>query len=142
MSENAIGKDVGPLVAKVLEYESIFKRVAATAKRPGFSQADWAPLAELIAVDEFERVGIWRDTMSWNEYADMLTEFTKANDFETSRQRLAEAGGRVYFDKEERHIKGDNVIVVNSMSVYEFNEDGKIRHLDVYIQGLPANEAR
>jgi hypothetical protein len=24
--------------------------------------------------------------------------------------------------------------VLNSLSVYEFNEDGKIRHLDVYLQ--------
>jgi hypothetical protein len=26
------------------------------------------------------------------------------------------------------------VSVVNSLSVYEFNDEGKIRHLDVYLQ--------
>ena len=42
--------------------------------------------------------------------------------------------GLVYFEVEERHFRGDNVNVVNSMTVFEFNDDGKIRHLDVYLQ--------
>jgi limonene-1,2-epoxide hydrolase len=140
--EDAIVGDVGPLGVKVLEYERVFRRVAATAKKPGFSQADWSPLAELVAVDEFERVGMWRDVMGWAEYIDMLTEFAKANDFDASGHRIAEAGGRVYFEREERHIKGDAVLAVNVLSVYEFNDQGKIRHLDVYIQGQPAPEGR
>jgi hypothetical protein len=140
--QDAIPEDVGPLAAKVLEYERVFKRLAATAKRPGFTQADWGPLAELVAVDEFQRVGMWRDVMDWPEYLEMLTEFTKANDFESSGHRIAEASGRVYFDRQERHIKGDTVHVVNVLSVYEFNGQGKICHLDVYIQGQPASEGR
>ena len=28
-------------------------------------------------------------------------------------------------------------LVVNSMSVFEFDEDGKIRHLDVFLQQPP-----
>ena len=48
--QDVIAGDVGPLAAKVLEYEKVFRRVAATAKKPGFSQADWSPLAELVAV--------------------------------------------------------------------------------------------
>ena len=140
--QEALAKDVGQLAAKVLEYERVFKRVAATGKRPGFSKADWAPLAELVAVDEFERVGMWREVMGWQEYVEMLTVFTKANDFESSGHRIAEAGGRVYFDREERHVKGDTAHTVNVLSIYEFNEQGRICHLDVYIQGRPASEGR
>jgi limonene-1,2-epoxide hydrolase len=140
--QDVVAGDVGPLAAKVLEYERVFRRVAATAKKPGFSQADWSPLAELVAVDEFERVGMWRDVMGWAEYIDMLTEFAKANDFDASGHRIAEAGGRVYFEREERHIKGETVHAVNVLSVYEFNDKGEIRHLDVYIQGQPAREGR
>ena len=98
--------------------------------------------ASLVAVDKFERIGIWRDAMNWHDYTAMLTEFAMANAFESGKKRIAEAGDRVYFDREERHIKGDDVNVVNAMSVYEFDDDGKIRHLDVYIQGQPAIEAR
>jgi hypothetical protein len=42
--------------------------------------------------------------------------------------------GLVYFEVEERHFRGGDVNVVNSMTVFEFNENGKIRHLDVYLQ--------
>ena len=41
----------------------------------------------------------------------------------------------MFFEIEEHHIKDGGVTIVNSMNVYEFNDDGKIRHLDVYLQG-------
>jgi hypothetical protein len=41
----------------------------------------------------------------------------------------------VYYEVEERHLKGDQLTVVNSMSVFEFDAAGRIRHLDVYLQG-------
>jgi hypothetical protein len=40
----------------------------------------------------------------------------------------------VYYEIEERHFRGDTVNVVNSMTVFGFDEDGKIRQLDVYLQ--------
>jgi hypothetical protein len=44
------------------------------------------------------------------------------------------AAGRAYDEVGERHHRGDAVTVVNSMTVFEFTEDGKISHLDVYRQ--------
>jgi hypothetical protein len=123
------------LSAKVMEYDRIVSRVVRVAKEPGFSQADWAPLADLVAVDEFERVGIWRETMTWQEYTDFLTRWAASKGFETTLRRISEVPPLVYFEVEERHLKDDNVTIVNSMSVFEFNEAGKIRHLDVYLQG-------
>jgi hypothetical protein len=32
------------------------------------------------------------------------------------------------------HLFGENAHVVNSMTVFEFNADAKISHLDVYLQ--------
>jgi len=40
----------------------------------------------------------------------------------------------VFFEIEERHFRGGDVHVVNSMTVFDFDEDNKIRHLDVYLQ--------
>jgi len=40
----------------------------------------------------------------------------------------------VYFEVEERHFRGDDVNVVNSMTVFEFDDADKICHLDVYLQ--------
>ena len=97
--------------------------------------ADWAPLAEFVAVDEFERVGTFCEVQNWQQYTEMLTQWASATDsFETTVRRISESRGLVYFEVEERHFRGGDVNVVNSMTVFEFNEDGKIRHLDVYLQ--------
>ena len=54
--------------------------------------------------------------------------------FETTVRRISESGAVVYSEIEERHFRGGTVTVVNSMTVFEFNPVGKIRHLDVYLQ--------
>ena len=107
------------------------KRLVPALETP----ADWAPLATFVAVDEFERVGTAREVQDWQQYAEMLTQWASATDsFETTVRRISEFRSLVYFEIEERHIRGGNVAVVNSMTVFGFNDDGKIRHLDVYLQ--------
>ena len=126
MRENA-----GPLTRKVLDYEQAMKRLVPTIEAP----ADWAPLAEFVAVDTFERVGTFLEVQNWQQYTEMLTHWASATEtFETTVRRISELPGLVYFEIEERHFRGADVHVVNSMTVFEFDEDGKIRHLDVYLQ--------
>jgi len=121
----------GPLTRKVLGYEQTMKRLVPAAKAPN----DWAPLAEFVAVDEFERGGTFLEVQNWQQYTEMLTQWASATaKFETTVRRVSELPGLVYFEIEERHFRGDNVNVVNSLTVFEFNEAGKIRHLDVYLQ--------
>jgi hypothetical protein len=129
MRENA-----GPLTRKVLEYEQAMKRLVPMIEAP----ADWAPLAEFVAVDTFERVGTFLEVQNWQQYTEMLTHWASATEtFETTVRRISELPGLVYFEIEERHFRGGDVHVVNSMTVFEFDEDGKIRHLDVYLQQQP-----
>ena len=124
-------ENAGPLTRKVLEYEQTMKGLVPAVKAP----ADWAPLAEFVAADEFERVGTWLEVMNWQQYSEMLTQWASATaKFETTLRRVSELPGLVYFEIEERHFHGDSATVVNSMTVFEFNGDGKIRHLDVYLQ--------
>jgi hypothetical protein len=121
----------GPLTRKVLDYEQAMKRLVPAITAP----ADWGPLAEFVAVDEFERVGTFLEVQNWQQYTEMLTQWASATEtFETTVRRISELPGLVYFEIEERHFRGGNVHVVNSMTVFEFDEDGKIRHLDVYLQ--------
>ncbi len=88
-----------------------------------------------MAVDEFERVGTFLETQNWQQYTEMLTQWASVTStFETTVRRISELNGLVYFEIEERHFRGDQVNVVNSLTVFEFNEAGKIRHLDVYLQ--------
>jgi hypothetical protein len=120
-----------PLTSKVLEFTETMKRLVPAIKAP----ADWAPLAEFVEVDEFERVGTFLEVQNWQQYTEMLTQWASATDsFETTVLRISELRGLVYLEVEERHFRGGDVNVVNSMTVFGFNGDGRIRHLDVYLQ--------
>jgi hypothetical protein len=121
----------GPLTRTILDYTGTIRRLEPTIKGP----ADWAPLAEFVAIDDFERVGTFLEVQTWQQYTGMLTQWASATDsFETTVRRVSELDGLVYFEIEERHFQGGRVHVVNSMTVFEFDEGGKIRHLDVYLQ--------
>jgi hypothetical protein len=125
------GDESGPLTRRVLAYEQAMRHLVPTVKDP----ADWAPLAEFVATDDFERVGTFLEVQDWDQYAEMLTKWATATDsFETTVRRVTELPGLVFYEIEERHHRGDTVHVVNSMTVFQFDETAKIRHLDVYLQ--------
>ena len=123
------------LAQQVLDFEATVKRLVKAAKDPGFTAAGWAPLAEFVAVREFERVGTWMEVMNWQQYTEFMTQWARSSmGFDTVLRRISELPGLVYLELEERHTRPGGVAVVNSLSVYEFNDAGKIRHLDVYLQ--------
>lgn len=134
-----VGGYAGPS-RKVLEYCLIVKRLVDSAKQPGFSAESWAPLAELVAVDEFERVGNFKEVMNWQQYVEFLTKWAVSADWECSFKRISESANVVFLELEERSSVGDFKSSVNSLSVYEFDAGGKIRHVDVYLQmALPGS---
>ena len=123
--------DPGPLTRTVLDYVRTMERLVPTVEAP----EDWAPLAAFVAVDEFERVGTFLEVQSWSHYTEMLTQWASAiATFETTVQRISELPGLVYYAVEERHLVGENVNVVNSLTVFEFDDDARIRSLRVYLQ--------
>ena len=124
----------------VLDYAMVTKRLVDEAKRPGFSAGSWAPLAELVAVDEFTRVGPFKEVMNWDDYVTFLTNWAASSEWECSFKRITEASGVVFLELEERSRVGEFSSVVNSLSVYEFTDTGKIRHIDVYLQMAPQGE--
>lgn len=130
---DVVGEHTG-LSRTVLEYSLLMKRLVDSAKEPGFSVESWAPLTELIAVDGFERVGPFKDAMTWDQYATFLTDWATSSEWECSFKRITEARDLVFLELEERSRIGDYRSTVNSVSVYEFDAAGRIRHLDVYLQ--------
>lgn len=118
----------------VLEYSQITKRLVAAAKDPAFTTADWAPLAELTDVDNFVRIGPFKEVMDWASYAEFLTSWAKSSDWDCTFQRLTETPEVVFLELEERSQVGDFSSVVNTVSVYEFNADNKVRRVAVYLQ--------
>jgi hypothetical protein len=121
----------GPLTRRVLGYEQAMKRLVPSVT----GTADWAPLREFVAVDQFERVGTFLEVQNWQQYTEMLTTWASGTDsFATTVRRISESGHLVYYEIEERHFRGDDVTVVNTMTVFDFDAAGNIRHLDVYLQ--------
>ena len=131
---NQVVGNYSGLSRKVLEYSQIMKRLVDSARQPGFSVNSWAPLAELVAVDEFERVGNFKEVMNWHDYVKFLTNWASSSEWDCSFKRITESGNVVLLELEERSKTGGYSSVVNSVSVYEFNSAGKIRHLDIYLQ--------
>jgi hypothetical protein len=127
-------QNVGPLTRRVLEYDRALQRLVAEVKEP----ADWAPLTEFVSVEDFERVGTFLEEQNWSEYTEMLTRWAATTEsFVTTVRRISETDVLVYYEIEERHSRGDNVNVINSMTVFEFDTDDRIRRLNVYLQQAP-----
>jgi hypothetical protein len=122
------------LSRKVLDYSRLMKQAVDAGKEPGFSEASWAPLAEMVATDVFERVGNFKEVMDWPSYVTFLTGWVRSSDWECSFKRITEGDNVVLLELEERSKAGGHSSVVNSVSVYEFDGAGKLRHLDIYLQ--------
>jgi hypothetical protein len=123
--------DAGPLTRQVLGYEQTLRRLVPTVRRP----RDWDPLAQFVAVDDFERIGTFLERQDWLQYTEMLTKWASTTTkFETTVRRASELPGLVYYEIEERHFHGDLVTTVGSMTIFSFDEHGMINHLDVYLQ--------
>lgn len=118
----------------VLEYSLLMKRLVREAGEPGFSAERFAPLAELVAVDDFDRVGNFKELMDWDEYVAFLLRWAPTADWDCSFKRISEVPGLVFLELEERTTAGGVTSAVNSLSVYEFDDAGKIRHIDIYLQ--------
>ncbi|HXY93331.1 MAG TPA: hypothetical protein VEP49_12690 [Acidimicrobiia bacterium] len=121
----------GPLTRRVFDFVDVMEHLAPGAEAPD----DWRPLAEFVAVERFERLGTFLEVQDWRQYTEMLSQWASTIDrFETTLRRVTESGRLVYYEVEERHFRHDNVNVVNSMTVFAFDDSGKIQHLDVYLQ--------
>lgn len=118
----------------VLEYAATTGRLVGEAKTPGFTDAGWAPLADLVDTENFHRVGAFKEEMDWAGYVAFLTGWATTSEWECTFKRVTEHDELVFLELEERSVVGDFRSVVNSLSVYAFSDDGRIRRLDLYLQ--------
>lgn len=122
--------ELGPLSRIVLKYGEMIESRATAAGAP----IDWAPLAEVVAVETFRRVGAYQEVMTWNEYVRFLSEWAGSTRFEATIFQISEIGRTVFQEIEERHYKGDHFIRKNVIAVFRFNARDQIEHLDIYEQ--------
>lgn len=118
-----------------IEYGMFQKRIMDRAHggAPDYSPDEWLGLAQFVT-DDFERIGNFKEVMTLSDMVGFLQAWSPTAHWEGSFKRVSEYGNVVFLELEERVGEGDQQNAVNSVTVYEFNGDGKIRHLDVYLQ--------
>jgi hypothetical protein len=125
-------QETGPLRKIVDAFVAAQGRVLAAGVK---SPADWAPMAEYLAVDEFKRVGAYLEELDYSAYCEFLTNWAAGGTrFEMTEFHSTEVGNALFQEIEERHYRGDTFIRKNVIAVYRFNADNKIIHLDIYEQ--------
>jgi hypothetical protein len=128
------------LSRKVLQYTENFLRVVNKIKQPGFSETDWRPLEELVDVQNFRRVGVFltnlAEVSNWQQYKQLITQYGGVTTWEGTLRRITEVPGLVYLELEERNSKGGVTDVSNTVTIYEFNQAGKLSKLDVYVSHI------
>jgi hypothetical protein len=128
------------LSRKVLQYSENFLRVVNKIKQPGFSEADWRPLEELVDVKNFRRLGVFltnrAEVSNWQQYKQLITQYGGVTTWEGTLRRITEVPGLVYLELEERNSKDGVTDVSNTVTIYEFNQAGKLGKLDVYVSHI------
>lgn len=126
------------LSRKVLQYAEAFRQLAERLKQPGYSDRDWEAIEALVDVENFEREGVFltdkSEKFGWATYRDYVTKYAGHTRWEGTLRRITEAPNLVVLELEERNTRGGETDVSHTVTIYEFNAAGKLRHLDVYVR--------
>lgn len=130
-------EDYQGLSRKVLQYSERFLQLVNKIKQPGFSEGDWAPLEELVDVKNYRREGVFLTSTSevstWQQYKQLITQYGGMTSWEGTLRRITEVPGLVILELEERNIRGGVADIANTVTIYEFNQAGKLFKLHVYV---------
>ena len=129
------------LTRQVLLYSDAFNAIVETAKERELAAEDWAPLEALVDVEDFERMGVFlgdeAEVIDWETYKHYITQYGAHTAWEGTLRRVTEVPGLVLLELEERNTVNGVTDVANTVTIYEFNEEGLLTHLDVYVMPLP-----
>ena len=124
-----------PLSRKVLDYSDLHEKLVQDSKSEGFDSASWKDLEQYVDPSEFERTGTFKEVIDWQQYLQMLSEFGSAASWEGTFKSITESGNTVYLELEERCGQPNGALdVVNTCSVFRFNDAGKLVRLAIYMQ--------
>lgn len=129
--------DYAGLSRKVLAYSEAFTRLVGKAKAGALSEADWGEIEVLVDVPAFVREGVFlgpvAEVIDWPTYRSYVTQYGGYTAWEGTLRRITETPGRVILELEERNTRDGVTDVANTVTIYEFTEAGRLRHLDVYV---------
>jgi hypothetical protein len=125
------------LTRTVIAYSAAFTRIIEKAKAGALTDADWADMEKLVDVPAFVREGVFggeqAETFGWPTYRSTITQYGGQAEWEGTLRNVTETPGRVILELEERSTQNGVTSVANTVTIYEFNDAGQVRHLDVYV---------
>jgi hypothetical protein len=130
-------QDYKGLSQKVLQYCDHFKRIADKIRERRFTDSDWAPIEAIVDVQKFQRVGVFLtnrvEVSNWQGYKKLIEQYGGMTSWEGTLRRITEVPGLVFLELEERNTREGVTDVSNTVTIYKFNEAGKLSQLDVYV---------
>ncbi|MET0269992.1 MAG: hypothetical protein ABW173_06140 [Sphingomonas sp.] len=124
----------------VLRYSESFARVIAKVKDGTLSDSDWQTFETLVDPATFERIGVFlgakAEVIDWTKYKEYIASYGGATDWEGTLRHITEVPGRVFLELEERNTRNGETDTSNTVTIYDFDDAGRIRHLDVYVMPL------
>ena len=128
------------LVQKVIAYGEAFEHVIAALKQGAAGEGDWAGLEALVDATAFERVGMFLtaevETIDWATYKHYVSQYGHMTGWDGKLRRISESGNVVFQELQEYNTRDGVTNISNTVTVFEFNDAGKIVHLDVYVAHL------
>lgn len=125
------------LSRKVLQYSENFKRIADKIKQGTVTDADWAPIEALVDVQNFRREGVFLtntiEKSTWQQYKGIINQYGGVTSWEGTLRRITEVPGLVFLELEERNTRNGVTDVSHTVTIYKFNDAGKLIKLDVYV---------
>lgn len=141
-NEMPASSDFTGLSQSVIAYSEAFTRLVGKAKAGALIDADWGEIEALVNVSAFVREGVFlgpqAEVIDWPTYRSYVTQYGGYTDWEGTLRRITEMPGRVILELEERNTRGGMTHVSNTVTVYEFDDAGKLQHLEVYV--MPREE--
>ncbi len=130
--------DYTGLSRKVLDYNVVTKEMNELCKQSAFSDEAWDEhFSQFFDTENFQRIGHLKEVMDYPTYLRFQTQWAPISSWECSFKRITELDNVVVLELEERATFSGMTNVVNTVSIYEFNDTGKVYRLDVYLQQAP-----
>lgn len=122
------------LIKIVRRWADIYQEICERSQHSEITAADFNPIAELVAVDEFSRIGIYKDEADWPLCLEKYLQFAGTSLWSGKLRYINTVGDLVFQELEETITRPQGENVIYTMSVYAFNEDDKVTALRVYMQ--------
>ena len=139
-NEMPSSSDFSGLTRKVIAYSEAFAGILEQAKSGPLSDADWNTIEQLVEIDAFERMGVFlgpqAEVIDWPKYRHYVSQYAVGSSWEGTLRQVTEQPGRVILELEERNSREGVTHVSNTVTIYEFDDADKLRHLDVYVMPL------